>query len=147
MFSAFVKTRLLTKGNDLSFEKMYLLDSDNILSKDKSLPLGKSPVSPKVKNMSFVFWMNFNSSSSSVSNVPKMAARSIVLFAILVKNLNEKSTKFLYFTKRLSDFRAQVAHKINIVFYVTGYFLLRSLQEMPNIRLITYLKTMYLKII
>ena len=67
MFFSFVKTVLLTKGNDLSFEKMYLVDSDNILSKDKSSPLGKSPVLPKVKNMSFMFWMNFNSSLSSVS--------------------------------------------------------------------------------
>ena len=132
MLSAFVKTRLLTKGNDLFFEKNYLVDSDNILSKDKSLPLGKSLVLPKVRNMSFVFWMNFNSSSSSVSQVPKMAATSIVLSAIPVTKLNEQSIKFLYFTNRLSDFRAQVAHKINIVFYVSGQFLLRSLQEKPN---------------
>ena len=67
MFFTFVKTGTLPKGEDLSFEKMYLVDSDNILSKDNSLPLGKSSVLPKVKNMSFVFWMNFNSSSSSVS--------------------------------------------------------------------------------
>ena len=67
MFSAFVKTGLLTKGNDLSFEKMYLVDSDNIFSKDKSSPLGKVPVLTKVKNMSFMLLMNFNSSSSSVS--------------------------------------------------------------------------------
>ena len=41
MFSAFVKTGLLTKGNDLSFEKMYLVDSDNIFSRDKSSPCAK----------------------------------------------------------------------------------------------------------
>ena len=91
MFSDFVKTGLLTKGNDLSFEKMYLVDSDNILSKDKSSPLGKSPVLTKVKKMSFMLLMNFNSSSFSVSKIPKMAAASIVLFAIPVTKLNGKS--------------------------------------------------------
>ena len=80
MFSAFLKTGLLTKGNDLSFEKMYLVDYDNILSKDMSLHLIKSPVLPKVKNM---FWTNFNSSLSSVSQVPKMVETSIILSAIL----------------------------------------------------------------
>ena len=55
MFSAFVKTGLLTKGNDLSFEKMYLVVSDNILSTNKSLPLIKSPVLPKVKNIWIMF--------------------------------------------------------------------------------------------
>ena len=55
MFSAFVKTGLLTKSNDLSFEKMYQVVSDNILSTNKSLPLIKSPVLPKVKNIWIMF--------------------------------------------------------------------------------------------
>ena len=55
MFSAFVKTEHVTKGNDLFFGKMYLVDSDNILSTNKSSPLIKSTVLPKVKNMCFVF--------------------------------------------------------------------------------------------
>ena len=67
IFFTFVKTGLFPKGEDLSFDKMLSESTRYIFSKDKSSPLGKVPVLTKVKNMSFMLLMNFNSSSSSVS--------------------------------------------------------------------------------
>ena len=79
IFFTFVKTGLFPKGEDLSFDKMLSESTRYIFSKDRLLPFVESPVLTKAEDKSFMFLMNFNSSLSSVSQVPIMIATSIGL--------------------------------------------------------------------
>ena len=130
MFSAFVKTGLLTKGNDLSFEKMYLVNSDNIFSTNKSSPLIQKP--SLAKSEKHVQWFLFLDEFQFLFILSFTGSKDGSDIYHTIRNTFNKVESEKYVQNFCISSKGWVALKINIVLYVSGYFLFRGLQEMPN---------------